>query len=128
MQPETSLPALSFPPPWSKSLNGSGGWRERSGISWYQEGTRTYRVLATESHPVPASVKFTPYRPGPSSAHFWSSLISVPPGVPVLPYFIPPDITVLSAYSSFSTRLPIGTMGFSRVLRRNFSLKLSVVL
>lgn len=53
-----------------------------------------------------------------------SSVMPVPHGVPVLPCFISPAITVLPVSSSYSSRSPTGTVGFSRVLRRNFSLKL----
>lgn len=49
-------------------------------------------------------------------------------GVPCAPLFYSPDITVLLVYSSYSAHLPMGTIGFSRVLRINFSLKLSEVL
>lgn len=85
-------------------------------------------ILDTESRPAPAPIKFTPHSAAPyrhtsGPVSFQSPLASL-----VLPYFIPHDITVLSVYGSSSSRLPMGTIGFSRVLRRNFSLKVSVLL
>lgn len=83
-------------------------------------------ILDTESRPASAPIKFTPKVP---SSHPLVQSHSGPPlATPVLPYLIPHDISVFSFYSSSSSRLPMGTIGFSRVLRRNFSLKLSGVL
>lgn len=89
---------------------------------------RDRSILDTESRPDPTPIKFTPHRTAPhrhtsGPVSFQSPLVSL-----VLPYFIPHDITIFSVYSSSSSRLPMGTIGFSRVLRRNFSLKVSALL
>lgn len=94
------------------------------------QGTPSFRlrfIPLPEFCPPLTSIGFTARRPAPSP-HLRSLSFRTPLASPVLPLFHSPNITVLSVCSSYSTRLPMGTIGFSRVLRRNFSLKLSGVL
>lgn len=74
--------------------------------------------------PLPAGPRAGSARKANSAA---SSLVRSHSGPPARLYILPPDTTVPSTYSSYGPRLPMGTTGFSRVLRRNFSLKLSVL-
>ena len=75
-----------------------------------------------QSRPAPTPITFTPHRPAPSHSGHTT-------GVPVLPYFIPSaSLPSWSTVPTAPTCLPMGTSGFSRVLRINFSLKLSEVL
>lgn len=110
-----------------EELNSSGGVRVRP--RWEASGEAGFWEVGP-SHARPScSCSNQVQRSSPApSPQVLSSLTPVPRGVPVLPRFISPAITVLPVSSSYSSRSPTGTAGFSRVLRRNFSWKLSRLL
>lgn len=111
-----------------EDLNSSGGVGVRP--RWEAFGEAGFWELGP-SHarpPCSCSNQIQHSSPGPPSPQVSSSLLPVPHGVPVLPYFISPATTVLPVSSSYSSGSPTGTVGLSWVLRRNFSLKLSRLL
>lgn len=117
--------APEVPSPRTRPLNNS---RQR-GRGWPRRGLP--RESQSPSHPGPAKhallgFRFYPHCPAPSPTSPVRSH-SVPPGVPGPPQFHSPRHHCPLGLQ-FLQYSPMGTIGFSRVLRRNFSLKPSGLL